>query len=520
MSNYSANYWGRLINPDKSPAPLLEQLCLEIARLMISFDGCGTIDLTPERLATFYKKVGGNYDTLFLETKPGALSFIYQSLGCFHSLQPSTNAFEPPSIPALLPSGFVRWQTIQLLMDPDEHCQYLQNAVELWNIESPIGGYFPKMIPRDAFPSEPDPEMVEWHEGVSRRLEYDYWKRNTPRSSPPNPRPFPSQFSPTDPPTEEEPPRSRPRPVPRHRHAEPTDMPRPRFQRQKSAEYPATRRPQSAFFPQPDELKTAFASPRAPSPPTSPPERRPASPGRARASSFAHTSPGGSSGHYGSDASSEESASTGHGSSPTQKRYGRRRNLTPPRKSHARRHSHEAYARKAERGMSPEPYRRHGPRDSYSSSSGGRWYESDGGRRSQPSRGYNDEVPPGPSGMRFREYVFDPTAVPPSPDTPVYPQVHARYINPVNGTYMGHARPLDPLVAEDARRASYSGMAGSSRKAGSSTERARQPSMTGGSSRGHRYVHPASVSGKRCVPVTVADMEYPSSGRRSAMYDR
>lgn len=30
-----ANSWGALINPDKSPAPLLEQLCLGIAQLMV-----------------------------------------------------------------------------------------------------------------------------------------------------------------------------------------------------------------------------------------------------------------------------------------------------------------------------------------------------------------------------------------------------------------------------------------------------------------------------------------------------
>lgn len=31
----AANSWGILINPDKSPAPLLEQLCLGIAQLMV-----------------------------------------------------------------------------------------------------------------------------------------------------------------------------------------------------------------------------------------------------------------------------------------------------------------------------------------------------------------------------------------------------------------------------------------------------------------------------------------------------
>lgn len=33
--SFAANSWGTLINPDKSPAPLLEQLCLGIAQLMV-----------------------------------------------------------------------------------------------------------------------------------------------------------------------------------------------------------------------------------------------------------------------------------------------------------------------------------------------------------------------------------------------------------------------------------------------------------------------------------------------------
>ncbi|KAF7592135.1 hypothetical protein BBP40_000683, partial [Aspergillus hancockii] len=154
-----ADCWGVLINPDKSPTPLLELLCLGIAQVMTTFDEFATTDLTPDRLAAFYRKVGGNYDVLFLDTRPSALSFIYQRLGCFHSIQPTNDPYKPPSIPALQPNGFVRWQTIQLLLDPDEHSRWLQNAVELWDIETPNGGTFPKLIPRDAFPAEPDPEM-------------------------------------------------------------------------------------------------------------------------------------------------------------------------------------------------------------------------------------------------------------------------------------------------------------------------------------------------------------------------
>jgi hypothetical protein len=34
--NLGGNYWGTLINTDKSPAPLFEHLCLGIAQLVVS----------------------------------------------------------------------------------------------------------------------------------------------------------------------------------------------------------------------------------------------------------------------------------------------------------------------------------------------------------------------------------------------------------------------------------------------------------------------------------------------------
>ncbi|KAK2756127.1 hypothetical protein FQN54_005535 [Arachnomyces sp. PD_36] len=188
-SNYNAagNYWGSLVRPDKSPSPLLIQLCLGIAQLMSTLEPSNTEDLTPQKIATFYRAVGGNYDTLFLSMRHSALSLVYQSLGCFHTLQPTNNAFEPPSIPALLPHGFVRWQTIQLLLCPDEHVRFLQEAVKRFDVVNPAGGgTFPKVIPREAFPAAPDPEMVEWHETVSQRLEQDAQaKLNTAAVPPP-----------------------------------------------------------------------------------------------------------------------------------------------------------------------------------------------------------------------------------------------------------------------------------------------------------------------------------------------
>ncbi|EEH36403.2 hypothetical protein PAAG_06821 [Paracoccidioides lutzii Pb01] len=182
--NPPRNYWGFMIRADKSATPLFEQLCLGIAKFITDKCQSNTEDLTPENLAYFYREVGGNYDNVFLHTPHSSLSFIYQSLGCFHTLQPTEDPFKSPCIPALRPHGFIRWQTIQLLLCPDEHVRFLQKAVKKFDIINPSGGcIFPKVIPRDSFPAEPDPEMVKWHETVSQKLEDDYRARKQKSSS-------------------------------------------------------------------------------------------------------------------------------------------------------------------------------------------------------------------------------------------------------------------------------------------------------------------------------------------------
>ena len=110
-------------------------------------------------------------------------------MGCFHTLQPSSNAFEPPCIPTLLPHGFVRWQTIQLLLCPDEHSGFLREAVKQFDVVNPsTGTTFPKDIPRHVFPAEPDAEMVKWHDTVGRRLEQEYEASKARKASPQQPR--------------------------------------------------------------------------------------------------------------------------------------------------------------------------------------------------------------------------------------------------------------------------------------------------------------------------------------------
>ena len=112
------------------------------------------------------------------------MSFIYTSIGCFHSLQPGKDPFTPPSIPALTPEGFVKWQTVQLLLQPDEHVPFLQEAVKRFPIINPDDGEpFPTILPRDAFPRKASDAMLEWHENALQRLRPIENVQGTPRGA-------------------------------------------------------------------------------------------------------------------------------------------------------------------------------------------------------------------------------------------------------------------------------------------------------------------------------------------------
>lgn len=79
------------------------------------------------------------------------------------------------------PAGFVRWQTIQLLLGPEEHIPFIQRALLKFNVVDPFNGTpFPKLLPNEAFPSRPDPTMVAWHASVSNKLKIEMQKADPP----------------------------------------------------------------------------------------------------------------------------------------------------------------------------------------------------------------------------------------------------------------------------------------------------------------------------------------------------
>jgi hypothetical protein len=88
--------------------------------------------------------------------------------------QPPDNNYAAPTIPVLTCEGFVRWQSIETLLDPGEHVPYLQKAVnELPIINPETNKRFPADLPTTALPTEPDPAIVKWHTKCADKLRKD-----------------------------------------------------------------------------------------------------------------------------------------------------------------------------------------------------------------------------------------------------------------------------------------------------------------------------------------------------------
>ncbi|KAH8783808.1 hypothetical protein F5882DRAFT_295436, partial [Hyaloscypha sp. PMI_1271] len=165
-------YYGYLFEADKKPTKVLDALLRGIAiHISTSIGNTEQKKLTPDKLATFYKAVGGNYDSLFVEVPHPSISWIYASIGCQQTLQPTTDDFAPPSIPALTKKGFVRWQSIEILLGPEEHVPFIQTAVRTFNIKNPdTGEPFPLDLPTSAFPVVADKEIEKWHNACAEKL--------------------------------------------------------------------------------------------------------------------------------------------------------------------------------------------------------------------------------------------------------------------------------------------------------------------------------------------------------------
>ncbi|KAL6904772.1 hypothetical protein GGI43DRAFT_381173 [Trichoderma evansii] len=192
-----------MFETDRSPTKQFDALLRAIARFIVTElgDPCDQ-HLTPKKLAAFYKAVGGDYDSLFLETPHSTISYMWHVTGCQHSLQPTENDYDPPSIPALTPRGFSRWEAVEVLLGPEEHVPFLQYAVQHWNLRHPeTGQVFPPDLPASVFPSQPDQEVDRWHKTCADKMRDDAVREEEKASTPgpssaPKPEPSPEPAAP------------------------------------------------------------------------------------------------------------------------------------------------------------------------------------------------------------------------------------------------------------------------------------------------------------------------------------
>lgn len=182
-------YYGYVFDDEKAPTPVLNALLKAITQHIVDELGDKSCkSLVPEKLAPFFRAAGGNMDT-FLAMPSRSISYVWQVLGCQHALQPTSSDFEPPSIPALTVRGFVRWMSINILLDPEEYYTYIQTCLKEWDLKHPeTGEPFPKELPREAFPKETDEGINKWHEDCAETLRREATPREESRSTFPDAR--------------------------------------------------------------------------------------------------------------------------------------------------------------------------------------------------------------------------------------------------------------------------------------------------------------------------------------------
>ncbi|KAJ5175655.1 uncharacterized protein N7482_001532 [Penicillium canariense] len=348
--------------------------------------------------------------------------------------------------------------------------------------------------------------MLQWHEGVAKRLEYDYVKRNVHRASPPSFGAYHYHFSGKDPlPDEEDYFSHPPRRSESRRHTQ-YDSDRP-SRRKSHRRRMSTDDYHASSSRRPDGGRSGVSSPRVQSPGAPPgTERPPRSRGRDHPAWYSHPLSPGMEDAHSHDADASEHSPRKDAADPLPKHRSRHHNLSPPPDTGARRHSHDSYMRKPYRDLSPTAPRRshvsgsHEPRSSKSSKS----------RREARSRSR-----PAPD-VQFRKPIFDGPVWAPAPEPPQYSSVPPPRAAP---------RPRFNLDPEDTRRGSYSGGSpGGSRpgSGGSSSERPRSYSSAGFHSRPSRCSPVRSSAAKRYMRTPLAEdsASYNASpSRRTPLYD-
>ncbi|KAL3958471.1 hypothetical protein ACCO45_006633 [Purpureocillium lilacinum] len=156
----AALQYSYMFETNNAPTKQLDALLRAIARhIILEIGDRQDAQLTPTKLAAFYKAVGGDYDSLFIDMTHPSIAYVWQ------------RRLRTPSIPALTFRGFSRWESLEILLGPEEHVPFLQYAVKNWALKHPdTGEDFPPELPATVFPTQPNVEVDRWHKSCADRL--------------------------------------------------------------------------------------------------------------------------------------------------------------------------------------------------------------------------------------------------------------------------------------------------------------------------------------------------------------
>lgn len=184
-----ASYYGYLFDKKKKPTRVLDALLRAIGQHIINEIGNKDVKfLTTDKLSAFYHAVGGDMDFLLRDQSSEDISALWAVYGCQHMLtQPNGDSRARPTVPTLTLRGFVEWEALQILLNPEDHSIWIRTAVKKFGLKHPeTGEGFPADLPKSSLPSECDPVIDAYHDKciqVLKEEEEERKRRSRSRAS-------------------------------------------------------------------------------------------------------------------------------------------------------------------------------------------------------------------------------------------------------------------------------------------------------------------------------------------------
>ncbi|KAH7312704.1 hypothetical protein B0I35DRAFT_60660 [Stachybotrys elegans] len=172
----AADFYGYLLQPDNAPTPMFDALLRSIFDFLVRatpdpVTAEATVPvLSPHQLHRMYE-MGKEASEVNISQRDEITTCIWMISGVQHALMPGNDDFAAPSIPCITRKGFVRWMTLNSLLDPGAHHSLLQHVVRDYRLLHPdTGQRFNEYLPRKCLPLESDEETNQLFQAYAEQL--------------------------------------------------------------------------------------------------------------------------------------------------------------------------------------------------------------------------------------------------------------------------------------------------------------------------------------------------------------